>query len=53
MAETPETIDPNKIKTSDPLILALIAGATKSGAHRNRKKDADRKACRGRYRGDE
>ena len=31
----------------DPLIVALILGATKSGVHKDRKKEANKKACRG------
>lgn len=31
----------------DPLIVALICGVTKSGTHVDRKKAANKKACRG------
>ena len=40
------TIDPNEIKTRDYLLLDLINGVTKSGVHVDRKKEANRKACR-------
>jgi len=40
------TIDPNEIKTRDYLLLDLINGATKSGIHVDRRKEANRKACR-------
>jgi hypothetical protein len=40
------TIDPNEIKTRDYLLLDLINGVTKSGVHIDRKKEANRNACR-------
>lgn len=43
-------LDPNQIKTRDPLLLALIRGATKAGVAKDRKKEASRKACRGKHR---
>lgn len=42
----PAKINPNKIKVRDPLLQKLILGATKAGAHKDRKKDADRKLAR-------
>lgn len=39
-------IDPNEIKTRDPLLVALINGATKSGVQKDEKKEASRKKCR-------
>ena len=39
-------LDPNKIKTRDPLIEALINGATKSGVHKDRRKEKNRRKCR-------
>jgi hypothetical protein len=39
-------IDPNKVKTRDPLMVAIINGATKSGTHKDRRKEANRKRCR-------
>lgn len=32
-------IDPNKVKTRDYLMVALINGATKSGVHKNRRRE--------------
>ena len=43
------TINPNTIRTRDPLMVALINGATKGGAAVDRRREANRKACRGRY----
>jgi hypothetical protein len=44
--KTPEKIDPNEFKTRDHLLVLLITGATKAGAHRDHRKEASRKACR-------
>jgi hypothetical protein len=44
--KTPDKIDPNKIKTRDLLLLALLRGATKAGIQKDRKKEASRKAAR-------
>ena len=41
-------IDPRNIKGRDVYTLMLIAGATKAGVHKNHRKEASRKACRGR-----
>lgn len=38
---------PGYIPVRDELMVALINGATKSGTHTDRKKEASRKACRG------
>ena len=50
--KTPNKINPNKLKSRDPLALALILGATKSGVRKDRRKDANRKACR-KWKGEE
>jgi major membrane immunogen (membrane-anchored lipoprotein) len=39
-------INPNKIKVRDPLMVRLITGATKSGKHLDRKRQANKHACR-------
>ena len=46
MKKTPHQIDPNTIRSRDYALVALINGATKAGAHKNRRKEASRKACR-------
>lgn len=51
MATKAAKINVNQIKTRDYAMVALINGATKSGAHIDRKKQASRKACRN-YRGE-
>ena len=38
------------IKTRDYLLVGIILGKTKGGAHTDRRKEANRKACRGNYR---
>ncbi len=48
----PTTIDPRAIRTRDHALVALINGATKAGAHRDRRREASRAACRGRVRAD-
>ena len=48
MTKTPQRLNPNTIRSRDYALVALINGATKAGAHRDRRKDASRKACRGR-----
>jgi hypothetical protein len=40
------TIDPNLLDTRDPLMVHIINGVTKAGIHKDRKKEANRKACR-------
>jgi hypothetical protein len=42
------TINPNTIRVRDPLMVALIRGVTKSGVAVDRRREASRKACRGR-----
>lgn len=53
MAKTPDKIDPNTIKTRDSLLVEIIKGITKSGPHKDRKKDANRRKCRQPVREDE
>ncbi len=50
MKKTPQQLNPNTIRARDYLLVALIKGATKAGAHQDRRKEASRWACRGRYR---
>lgn len=38
------------IKTRDYAMVAIIKGATKAGAHKDRKKEASKKHCRRRVR---
>lgn len=40
-------INPNELKTRDMLMVKLINGATKAGIEKNKKKEASKKACRG------
>lgn len=44
--KTPDTINPNRIKTRDPLMLRLIQGATKAGVTKNERREADKYRCR-------
>jgi len=44
--KTPTVIDPNKIKVRDRLLTRLILGATKGGPQQDRRKEANKKACR-------
>lgn len=44
--KAPEKINPNEIKGRDYLMVDLINGMTKSGAHVNRKKRADKYKAR-------
>lgn len=39
-------IDPNQLKTRDYLMLKVISGVTKAGVQKDRRKEADKKACR-------
>lgn len=39
-------IDPNEIKTRDPLMVSIINGATKGGIQKDKKKEDDKKKCR-------
>jgi len=43
-----ERVNPNELKTRDPLLLALINGATKSGVQKDRRKERNRRECRDR-----
>jgi hypothetical protein len=45
-------VDPRTVRTRDWALVAVINGATKGGAHKDRRKEADRRACRGRVRAD-
>lgn len=36
-----------KIRTRDYLLVKLICGATKAGTHKDRKKEGNKRACRG------
>ncbi len=47
------TIKPRDLKTRDYALVALINGATKSGAHKDRRKERNRKACRKPVRGED
>ena len=40
-------IDPNRVKTRDPLMVRLIQGATKAGVQTDRRKAQNKAACRG------
>lgn len=40
-------IDPNKLKTRDQLLVKLINGATKANVQKDKRKEASKKACRG------
>jgi hypothetical protein len=44
--ETKRTINPNTLKTRDPLMLLIIGGATKAGIRKDRRKEKNRKECR-------
>jgi hypothetical protein len=49
----PEKIDPNKLKTRNHLMVAIICGATKSYVEKDQRREAGRRACRGRVRHDQ
>ncbi len=51
--QTIETIDPNEIKTRDPYILMIIAGATKASVYKDLKKDKNKYECRRKVNKDE
>lgn len=51
--EKPKKIDPNQVKVRDHLMVRLIQGATKGGAHKDRKKETSRKECRKKIRPEE
>lgn len=44
--KTPTTIDPNRLKVRDPLMVRIINGITKAGVQVDRKKEQNRRACR-------
>jgi hypothetical protein len=46
-------LDPNKLKTRNQLMVALINGVTKSGVQKDQRKEADKKACRRKVRRDD
>lgn len=39
-------IDPNTIKSRDPLVVQLINGVTKGGVHKDQRREQNRTACR-------
>lgn len=48
--KTPKNkINPNNLKVRDNLIVALISGVTKSGVFKDRRKEQNRRACRGSF----
>lgn len=52
--KTPTKINPNKLKGRDPLMVRLINGATKSGFHKQDRREEKEFVCRecfGEYRG--
>lgn len=49
----PITIKPRELKTRDYAMLLLIGGATKAGVQPDRRKEANRKACRKPVRGED
>lgn len=46
-------LNPNAIKTRDLNMVSIILGATKAGVKPDARKEANRKECRGRVRGEE
>lgn len=44
--KSPSKLDPNSIAIRDEAMVKLINGATKSGVHQDRRREANRKACR-------
>ena len=46
------TVDPRAIRTRDWALVAVINGVTKAGVQPDRRKEAARRACRGRVRAD-
>lgn len=49
-AATSSSIDPNQLKSRDQLMVAVINGATKAYVEKDRRREASKKACRGRFR---
>ena len=39
-------INPNKLKTRDQLMVKIINGATKAGVQKDKRKEANKQACR-------
>ena len=48
-----DKIDPNRIKVRDYNLVALINGAVKGGAFKDRRRENSRRACRGKIRGED
>lgn len=49
-----QRIKPQDVKTRDPLMVALINGATKAGVEKDQRKEKSRRECREfKYKGDE
>ncbi len=46
MAKPKRKVNPNEVKTRDYFLVAIILGATKSGVHKDKRKAANKKACR-------
>ena len=46
MTKPRQKIDPNKVKTRDPLMVKIINGATKGGVQKDRRKEENKSACR-------
>ena len=46
MKMEPFSIDPNEVKTRDYNMLLIIGGATKSGAHQDKRKQRNKNSCR-------
>jgi len=42
----PKTINPNKLKTRDVLLVKLINGATKANTTKDQRKERSRRECR-------
>lgn len=42
----PDKINPNRVQSRDHLLTRLINGATKSGYHRDKKREANKHECR-------
>jgi hypothetical protein len=51
--KNPPTTIPAYTPVRDELMVLLINGATKSGTHKDRKKEANCKACRGKVQSDD
>lgn len=42
----PKTINPNRLKVRDPLMVKLINGHTKAGVQKDRRKEENKTTCR-------